>query len=152
MIVRIRDREVLFTKKKSGVPMGMETPQNGFPICYTAFERLESGLLGVPVRVDRRKVRPFLRQVFESEDGRHGADGNACATVDALDRADVQLRLRLESGLVFPGMDAIHRANVHTSGVLGSYTGLSNYIRHRDSPSRGVWNLKSCPKLLSKAN
>jgi hypothetical protein len=31
-------------------------------------------------------------------------------------------------------VDAIDRANIDACGVLGSHTGLSDYVRHRDSP------------------
>src|SRR6267143_6686807 len=103
------------------------------------FHQPSSGLLRVPVCVDRCKVGPFLRQIFEREDCRHRANRNAGAAVNALHRADIKLGLRFEIGLVLPRVDTIYRADVHASGVLGSDTGLSNYVRHRGSPSSAVF-------------
>src|SRR5579871_6394473 len=73
----------------------------------------ESSLVGVPVRVDRRKMRPFFRQILQGENGRHRAHRNTSSTVDALDRADIELGFGLEFWLIFPRMDAVNRANIH---------------------------------------
>src|SRR6202158_4532488 len=112
----------------------MGTPHKDLPT-QSRYFRPGSGLLRVPVRIDRRKVGPLLRQIFEREDCRHWTNRNAGAAINAFHRANIELRLRLESGFIFPRVDAIHRTDVHTRGVLGSDTGLSNYVRHRYSPS-----------------
>src|ERR1044071_8887696 len=55
----------------------------------------------------------------------------ARATVDAFFRIDVELVFFLEFfGFVFGWMDAIDRADIDTSGILGIYAGLSNDIGH----------------------
>src|SRR5262249_28449016 len=37
-------------------------------------------------------------------------------------------------GLILAWVDAVHRANIHTSGVLGPDARLSNHVSHRTSP------------------
>jgi hypothetical protein len=104
------------------------------------FERLISALIRIPVRVDGREISPLLRQIFQSENGSHRANRNARAAIDAFHWANVKLRLGFKFGFILARVNAVNRANVHASGVLGSYTGLSNYVRHRDSPSRDICN------------
>jgi len=53
------------------------------------------------------------------------------------------LRLGLEFGFIFPRVDAINGADVDACGVLRSDTGLSDYVRHRDSPSGDIDSLKN---------
>jgi hypothetical protein len=59
---------------------------------------------------------------------RAGVD--ASATVNALVRVYVEHLGALESVFVFAGVDAINRANVHTSRVLRPYAGFCNNVRH----------------------
>jgi hypothetical protein len=54
------------------------------------FVRCELTALDVAL-VQFREVLPFLRQVVESENRRHRADGHAGTTVDALHGIDVEL-------------------------------------------------------------
>src|SRR5712692_6662250 len=91
-------------------------------------------LLGVPVGVDRREIRPLFRQILERENRRHRAHRNARAAVNAFHRADVEHRFLFKIRFVFPRVDAVHRANVHTGCILGSDAGLSNYVGHQTSP------------------
>src|ERR1700730_11304550 len=83
-------------------------------------------LLSVPISIDGGKALPFLGQVFEGEDGRHRANRDASATIDAFRRINVELLFAFELRLVLAGMDAIDRANVHTSGVFCADTGFGN--------------------------
>src|SRR5579864_1218630 len=114
------------------------TPHENPLRLVAVFGRSGLALLGVPVRVNRGKVSPLLRQIFQGKDRRHRADRDAGAAVNAFHGTDVQLRLVLEFGFIFSRMDAIDRADVDAGGVFGSDTGLSDYVRHRDSPSRDI--------------
>src|SRR5215469_16677670 len=137
--------------QKNAAPfLQKRAPHENSPRLVAVFGRPESALLRVPVRVDRREVLPLLRQILQRKDRRHRADRNAGAAVNAFDRADVQLRLRLKFGFVFSRVDAIDRTNIDTRGVLGSNARLSNYVRHRESPSRDIYSLmKSITVLLA---
>ncbi len=112
------------------------------------FGRSGSALVGVPVRVNRSKVSPLLRQIFQGKNRGHRADRDAGATVNALHGANVKLRLGLEFGFIFPRVDAIDGADINACGVLGSDTGLSDYVRHRDSPSRDIYALRETKMLI----
>src|SRR5579863_8119394 len=94
------------------------------------FGRPGSALLGVPVRVNRRKLGPLLRQILQSKNRSHRTDRHAGAAVDTLHGADVELRFGLEFGFVFTRVDAIDGADVDACGVLGTDAGLSDYVRH----------------------
>jgi hypothetical protein len=93
-------------------------------------------------------VSPLFRQIFQSKNRCHWTDRDAGAAVNAFHGTDVKLRLGLEFGFIFPRVDAIDRANINACGVLGSYTGLSDYVRHRDSPSRDIYTLKETKTLI----
>src|SRR5579872_413074 len=115
-----------------------ERRTNLFQRSSAGFGWPELSFLRVPVRIDWCEVGPLFRQVLKRENRRHRADRNTGATVNALDRTNIKLRLSFELRFIFPRVDAIHGANVHARGVLGSDTGLSNYVRHRYSPSRDI--------------
>src|SRR5258708_21415654 len=119
-----------------------ETPHENPLRQIAVFGRSGSSLLGVPVRVNRRKVSPLLRQIFQSKNRRHGTNRDTGATVNAFHGTDIQLRLGLECGFIFPRVDAIDRADVDARGVLRSNTGFSDYVRHRYSASRDIYSLK----------
>src|SRR5579862_8204803 len=95
-----------------------------------------STLVGVPVRVHRRKMGPLLGQIFQRKNRRHRTNRDAGSAVDALHRTDVQLGLSLEFGFIFSRVDAIDGADVDACGIFRADTGLSDYVRHWDSPSR----------------
>src|SRR5450755_4647013 len=57
--------------------------------------------------------------------GRH-----AGAAVDALVGMNVEHLGRFKRRFVLPGMDAVHRADVHAGGILGPDAWLANDIRH----------------------
>src|SRR5258708_32410047 len=119
-----------------------ETPHENPLRQIAVFGRSGSSLLGVPVRVNRRKVSPLLRQIFQSKNRRHGTNRDTGATVNAFHGTDIQLRLGLECGFIFPRGGAIDRADVDARGVLRSHTGFSDYVRHRDSPLGEFYSLK----------
>jgi hypothetical protein len=106
------------------------------------FGRSGSTLFRVPVRVDRCKVSPLLRQIFQGKDRCHRTNRDAGAAVDTFHGTDIKLRLGLECGLIFPRVDAIDRADIDACRILCSDTRLSDYVRHRDSPSRDIYSLK----------
>src|SRR3972149_1947540 len=88
------------------------------------------GCLGVPIGVDRRKILPLLRQIFEREDGRHRANRDAGSTVDALAGADVELSLLRESRFILARGDTIHGAHIAASCIYGSAARLSYDVSH----------------------
>ena len=63
-------------------------------------------------------------------DGRHRACGHAGATVDALIGVDVEHLGGRELGLVLPGVNAVHRANIDAGTVLGVDTRVGDDERH----------------------
>src|SRR5215471_10727426 len=81
--------------------------QNGTPkrAVYKNSLAYRNLLFRVPIGVGRRKCLPFLRQVFHCEDCGDGADGNASAAVNALDRIDVELSHTFMLWLVLAGVD-----------------------------------------------
>ena len=110
----------------------------------------------VPIRVDGCKVSPLLRQVLQSKDRGHRTNRHASATINTFHWTNVKLRLRFKGRFIFPRVNAIDRANIHAGGkFFGSYTGLSDYVRHRDSPSRGIEvsdHYRICRECKSKKN
>src|SRR5712692_3575641 len=80
---------------------------------------------------------PLLWQIGLCEDCRHWTNGHTGTAVNALGGIDIQLRhfvvgwaaIVISSAL--RRMDTIHRAHVHTSGVLGSNARFSDDICHR---------------------
>src|SRR5258708_19732112 len=90
-----------------------ETPHENPLRQIAVFGRSGSSLLGVPVRVNRRKVSPLLRQIFQSKNRRHGTNRDAGATVNAFHGTDIQLRPRLQASLIFPPPHPLHPAHPH---------------------------------------
>jgi hypothetical protein len=130
------------SKKMRRPSLAKGTPDEN-PLGQVAvFGRSGSTLFRVPVRVNRCKVSPLLRQIFQGKDRCHRADRDAGAAVNAFHGTDIQLRLGLECRFIFPRVDAIDRADIDACRVLGSDTGLCDYVRHRDSPSRDIYSLK----------
>jgi hypothetical protein len=76
------------------------------------------------------EVSPLLGYIILSEDRGNRAGGNACATVDALDRINEELIGCSVAVLVFLGVDAIDWTSVYAGGVLSADTGFSDYIGH----------------------
>jgi hypothetical protein len=75
-------------------------------------------------------VLPLLWQVILGEDSLDWASGLAGAAVDTLIRVDVKHLSRLEVRFVLTRMNAINRAHVYASRVLGPNAGFSNNVRH----------------------
>ena len=73
---------------------------------------------------------PLLGKIVFGEDRLDGAGWLARAAVDALVGMDIQQLRGLEGRFVFARMDAVYRADVHTSRVLCPYAGFSDNIRH----------------------
>jgi hypothetical protein len=74
---------------------------------------------------------PLLRQIVEGEDGRNRAHRNASTAVNTLYRIDIQQLLGRVSGLIFLGMNAVHRARIHACSVFGADARLSNHVGHK---------------------
>jgi len=102
------------------------------------------GLFLEMLGVDPLVVFPLFRQLVQHKDGCHGTHRNASSTVDALDGVNVEVFDRLVSVLVFPGMNAIDRANVNTSRIFGSDARLRNYVGH--------WELTPLQKVPAVTN
>src|SRR6266446_2056351 len=105
-------------------------------------------LVGLGVRL------PLLGQIFLREDGRHRTDRNTGTAVNALSGIDVELRHFIERrasiviGAVFRRMDTIHRAHIHTGGVLGSDAGFSDDVGHWSPPCMDRISLQKAWVLL----
>jgi hypothetical protein len=87
-------------------------------------------LLFVPLCVYLRKVGPLFRKIFQSENSRYRAGGNAGATVDTLIRFDIKLLDLLEIRFVLLGVNAIDRADIDTCRIFGTNARFSDYINH----------------------
>jgi hypothetical protein len=97
--------------------------------------RQECGLTSEVGGVARGEVVPFFREIIEREDGRHRANRDAGAAIDALDGIDIKQFRRRVLGVVFLRMNAIHRARIHASGVFGVDARFSNYVGHKGCPT-----------------
>src|SRR5262249_49974653 len=95
-------------------------------------------LLCVVVRIARCKRLPLFRQVLHRENCRDWANRNARAAIDAFCRIDVELRHALMRRLILARVNTIHRADVHTGGVLCADTRLGNHVSHSRSPLLGT--------------
>src|SRR6516165_340513 len=104
-----------------------QTAPRGFEATDIPGRRL---LFVVPVGVHRGELLPLFGEIFESEDGGDGTDRDAGAAVDTLDRIDVQHGFGRIGRFVFARVDAVHRANINTGGVLGVDARFGNYISH----------------------
>src|SRR6266581_5258796 len=92
------------------------------------------------VLVDLDIRAPFLRQIIHRENCRHWTDRHTGTAINALSGIDVQLRhfsvhrAAIVIGSALRRMDTIHRAHVHTGGVLGSNARFSDDVGHRSPP------------------
>jgi hypothetical protein len=136
------DRTALRWQKNAASFYSKRTPHENPTGKFAVFGRSGLALIRIPVRINRRKVSPLFRQIFQSEDRRHRANRDAGAAVNTLHGANVKLRLRLKLRFIFTRMDAIDWTDIDACGVFRSDTGLSDYVRHRDSPSRDIYRLK----------
>jgi hypothetical protein len=82
----------------------------------------------VPFIVDPHVVRPLFRNFSFRENGFHGTFRDTGSTVDTFLRIDIQLLVGFE---VRAGMNAIHRACIHASGVFYADTGFTYDESHR---------------------
>src|SRR5262249_41844486 len=87
----------------------------------------------VVVGVHLGEVFPLFGQVVLGEDRLDGTGRLARSTVDALGRVDIEHLGALEIGLILARMNAVDRADVYTSGVLGPDAGLGYYVSHKSS-------------------
>src|SRR5450759_1552566 len=90
-----------------------------------------SRLLLKMLRVDLDEPLPLLRHFVQHEDRLDRARRHARAAVDALVGMNVEQFCRRELALVLARVDAVHRADIHTRGVLGSDARLTNHVCHR---------------------
>jgi hypothetical protein len=93
---------------------------------------------------------PFFGQIVGGENRRNRTDGNACAAVDALYRIDEQHVAISVRTFVFLRMDAVHRASVDASGVLGANAWFCDYVCHRISPNECGATAASSNKFLQE--
>lgn len=84
----------------------------------------------VPVCVDLGEVLPLLGEIVFGEDRLDRASWFASSAVDAFVGMDVEQFRGLELGFVLARMNAIYRADVYASRVLGPYAGFSDNVRH----------------------
>ncbi len=129
-------------RKGKGARLEIKTraqPKMGIPI-------LTAKILGVPLS----EGFPLFRQVIQRENRGHRADGNTGSAINAFDRVDVQHFFFGECRGILLRMDTIHRACIHTSGVLSADARLCNYVCHKVSVSlRCLWNLTE-PLILTR--
>src|SRR5262249_53454706 len=76
-------------------------------------------------------MRPLLRQIVESKACRDRTNRDARATIDALDRVDVQQFLSCVIRLILLGMNAVDRAGVDAGGIFSADARFSDYVCHR---------------------
>ena len=87
---------------------------------------LSPKILGIPLGV----ALPLFRQIVQCEDRRHWANRHTCTTIDALHRIDVEHFFASVLGIVFLGMNAVNRACVDASAILGADTRLGYDVGH----------------------
>ncbi len=68
--------------------------------------------------VDLGELLPLVGKIVQREDGRHGADGNTGAAVNAFDGIYIELRCGFKFRCIFFGVDAIHRARIYARCIL----------------------------------
>src|SRR5580700_11193728 len=77
----------------------------------------------------------FFRKIIEREDSRYRANRDAGTAIDALDGIDIEQFFGRVLGVVFLGMNAVHRARIHASGVFGVDARFSDYVGHKGYPT-----------------
>ena len=88
-------------------------------------------LPSVILRVALGEGLPLLRQVIEGEDRRDGADWDARAAINALNRIDIEHLFRGVSFLILLRMNAIDRTSIYAGGVLSPDAGFCNHVCHK---------------------
>src|SRR5581483_8276677 len=78
---------------------------------------------------------PLLREIVLREDGRNWAHRYASATINTLNGINIEHFVVGEPGLVLLRVDAVHRASIHASCILGSNAWFSNHVCHSISIS-----------------
>jgi hypothetical protein len=76
------------------------------------------------------EVLPLLGQIILGEDGLYRTRGLARSTIDTLVRMDIEHLSALKIRFILPRVNAVNRANVNTSRILGPNAGFSYYISH----------------------
>jgi hypothetical protein len=100
--------------------------------CCAPDQTAQGGLTAEKVGILLREALPLLRQIVGGKDGGNRADGNARAAIDALDRVDKQLIHFSVLRFILLGVNAIHRAGVHTGSVFRSDTGFRDHVSHEN--------------------
>src|SRR6266851_5641648 len=145
-------RVTLPIRSRAFSPMGTEggAPRRTSAPCFLIFVVQEFTAVNVTLVCLNVSV-PFLRHIFLREDGRHRTDRNTGTAVNALTGIDIQLRHFIERrasiviGAAFRRMDTIHRAYIHTRGILGSNTRFGNDIGHQSPP---MYSLTSSSAII----
>ena len=83
-----------------------------------------------PVGVFAHIDLPLIGKILFGKNGLDWTLVHTQAAVNAGVRIDKELIRTAVSIVRRAGMDAVHRANINTSGVFGSYTGFSNNVCH----------------------
>jgi hypothetical protein len=93
--------------------------------------RVEVPLPAKILRIAFGEALPLLGQIIEGKNGGNRADRYASAAVDALHRIDVEHLFLRKRRRVLLGVNAIDRARIHTSRILGSNARFCNHISHK---------------------
>jgi hypothetical protein len=80
--------------------------------------------------VFRGEFIPFFWQIIECEDRRYGANRYARAAIDALYRINIEQLRRGVLGIIFLGMNAIHRTRIHARCIFGIDARLCDNVSH----------------------
>jgi len=73
---------------------------------------------------------PFLRQVIQRKDCRHGTNRDARSAVDALDWVDIQHLFFRERFRILLGVDAVHWARIDARRIFRPNARLCNNVSH----------------------
>src|SRR5581483_1938926 len=92
----------------------------------------------VVVRVFPNERRPLLGCFVEREDRVDRARRHARTAIDALVGMNIKHLGRRVRRFVFPGVNAVHRADIHARGILGTDAWLANDICHCVYSSSGM--------------
>ena|SRR5579872_905540 len=82
------------------------------------------------------EIGPLFREIVQRENRRYRTHRDTRPAVDTLYRIDVNQLFGCKLGIVFLGMDAIHRTGVHACRVFGADAGFSYYVSHTGVKSK----------------
>ncbi len=82
------------------------------------------------IGVDLDVLGPLPGKIVQRENCRDRTNRNAGPAIDAFRRIDIKLRRFVKVRLVFPGMNTIDRARIHTCCIFCSDARFSDYVCH----------------------